>query len=74
MLLYHEAWTDLTTTRSIGFGIGPIPWDACHAWCVSRGYDLSTELDIWAVIRRVDVRMMGHWRDRAENEPKKRGS
>lgn len=39
--LYLQAWYELDTTRGIGMGVGPIPWNAVDGYCTSL--DLSQE-------------------------------
>ena len=37
LLFYMEAFNELSTTRSVGFGVGPIPWTALDRYAVRYG-------------------------------------
>ncbi len=77
MELYVEAWEALNTERSVGFGMGPIPWSACRAWCRDRGLSGDLSDMVWRVIRRVDGEMLKRWHESsgkdAQQPPTNRG-
>lgn len=54
--LYWEAYLDLTGTRAIGFGLGPIPWTAVDGFAGRHGLDDPDEFQtlkeiVWGVDR-----------------------
>lgn len=56
-----SAWWDLSTERSIGIVVGPIPWSKIVAWCRFRRLDRDLTELVVVVIRQLD-------NDRAEAE------
>jgi hypothetical protein len=49
-----RAWNAVSTCRSIGFGLGPIPQTAIDAWCDRRGLDLDAADFLSDALRYVD--------------------
>jgi energy-converting hydrogenase Eha subunit B len=60
-----QAWDDLSTCRSIGMVVGPIPYTAIVTWCDVNGLDPEAMRIMTHVIRVLDI-------DRAEREAAKR--
>lgn len=51
---YLSAFTDLSSCREVGFGIGPIPWrDAIH-YAQFKGLDDELTELFWVVISAMD--------------------
>ena len=38
-VLYFNAFLDLNTTRALGFGAGPLTWQAIHEYCMANDFD-----------------------------------
>ncbi len=53
-LFYIKAFWDLSTCRSFGMGIGPIPWTAIKLYSESKQLDLENEECFIYVIRQMD--------------------
>ena len=51
---YFNAFHELSTTRSIGFSIGPIPWDKIVSYAEIAGLDEDLRTDFQQVIRVLD--------------------
>lgn len=67
MRVLMRGFSDLSTERQIGMGVGPIPWSAMLKWCeVHRIYDDARDHAI-AVWRSVDVMVL------ASNRTQSRG-
>jgi hypothetical protein len=49
-----EAFTDLTTCRSIGMGIGPIPWTAVQTYVETMGLCPYDAFFFHAMIKEMD--------------------
>lgn len=49
-----RAFWELSSTRSFGEAIGPIPWDKIVAYGYHRGYDKATIRVLEIVIRELD--------------------
>ena len=58
--LYLKAWYDLDTTRSIGFGVGPIPWHAVEAYCSAHNMDEMQRARMHYMIREMDKVYLDH--------------
>jgi len=58
--LYLTAWYDLDTTRSIGFGVGPIPWNAVESYCTAHNMDESQRARMHRMIREMDKVYLDH--------------
>jgi hypothetical protein len=52
--LFYLSWEELSTTRALAFGLGPIPWDAIDYYC--RTYDIKGEQreDMFVHVRALD--------------------
>ena len=51
---YLSAFHELSTTRAIGFSIGPIPWDKIVSYAASVGLDDDLQEDFHQLIRVLD--------------------
>lgn len=54
MGLCLHAWSDLSTCRSVGMALGPIPWTVIVQWCEWHGLDRDATRIVMAVVRRLD--------------------
>lgn len=66
----HAAFWKLSTCRSMGMGVGPIPWVAINTWAVRHGYD-DDEIEYETfcyLIFQMDAVFMEHSRDEHEKE------
>lgn len=53
---------ELTSSRSIGMSVGPIPWYVIEAYCLSHGLDLATRKLVHHCITILDAAYLGHIR------------
>ena len=51
------AYDDLATCKSVGFGEGPIPWDAVDRWCSRYGLTLEEQEELLIYLRTIDAEM-----------------
>lgn len=52
--LFYGAFFDLTSCRSLGMGLGPIPWTAVNQYARAYGYSEEQEEDLQFYISRMD--------------------
>lgn len=50
MTFYWHAFNDLSGTRAIGIGLGPIPWTAIDAWARRHRVTDSDDFDLLAAV------------------------
>ena len=51
---YMTAFRDLSSCRSLGMGLGPIPWTAIEAYAYANDLDDYERWELHTVIRHVD--------------------
>lgn len=74
LVLYYNAFWDLSSCRSVGFGYGPIPWTAVTDWCILYGLDAEQIHLMHRYIRKMDeVYLKHHAKDAKKEEPKPQG-
>ena len=54
MGLFFTAFLDLTGSRNIGFGLGPIPWDAIDHYCNTLELAGDQREDLFYYVRALD--------------------
>lgn len=54
LYLYYLAFQELSTCRSAGFGVGPIPWMAIDRWAVAAELDMEQREDLFYFVHRMD--------------------
>lgn len=61
LILYYNAWAELDSCRTAGFGPGPIPWIAIEGYC--RDLELTREQreDMHFMVRALDAAYLEHW-------------
>lgn len=59
--LYMKAFSELSTCRSIGMDIGPIPWTATRDWAIMNLEDAESIGDLHYHISRLDAAYLD-WR------------
>lgn len=52
--LYYDAFLDLNTCRSIGWGVGPIPWTSIADWANVHGLDADQRDRLFSYIPKMD--------------------
>lgn len=52
--VYFQHFLELTTTRAIGMGEGPIPWDKIYQYAIAWDFDWDDFCDLLHVIRAMD--------------------
>lgn len=65
---YYEAFGKLTTCRSIGMGVGPIPWLAVNEFGKRYGLDLEEQEDLEFLISSMDDAYLKHAAEKAEKD------
>jgi hypothetical protein len=58
--LYRTMFFDLSSCRSLGMGVGPIPWTAIHAYCRHHELDVEQEDMAHYLLRRMDEFFLEH--------------
>jgi len=59
-ILFWAAFHELTSTRSIGFSIGPIPWTAVKAWADEHELVGSVREDLFFYVSAMDEEFLNH--------------
>lgn len=68
--LYYTAFLQLGTCRSVGMGLGPIPWTALNDYALRHGID-DEEFDIFVtLVRRLDAAFLGYQDEKRKKDPK----
>ena len=65
--LYYEAFWELSSTRAVGFALGPVPWGAVDSYATRYGFDDEQREDLVYYVRAMDNAYLKY------HEPKKRG-
>jgi hypothetical protein len=65
--LYFDAFFDLSTCRSMGFSMGPIPWSAMRDYALAFEFSEEQAEDLFHYVRVMDIEYMKH------HAPKKGG-
>lgn len=52
--MYYGAYLDLMTCRTLGMGLGPIPWTAINQYAKAYDYTEEQEDDLQFYISRMD--------------------
>lgn len=60
-----RAYSELSTCRSVGFSMGPIPWASMVAWAEYHGLDREVTDHLIAVLRIVDAETLRRAAQRA---------
>ena len=71
----HAAFWKLSTCRSIGMGVGAIPWDSIDRWAIRHGYsDDEIEYETFVyLIQQLDEEFLEYQNAKAERERGKHG-
>jgi hypothetical protein len=64
--LYYAAFMDLSTTRSIGFGIGPIPITAIYEYADREDFEPDTRQALFEHVRAMDTAFLRYHREKME--------
>lgn len=59
---FYASFWELSTCRSLGWVVGPIPWTAVCEWSRRHGLDDEQAADLEHVIRAMDAVFLGHLR------------
>lgn len=62
--LYWLAFMELTDSRTIGMGLGPIPWKVVHDYCVAYDLDEEQREAMHHHIRELDAAYLEHQRSK----------
>ena len=68
---YLRAWHDLSTCRSIGMDLGPIPWTAILAYSHHLGLCDSMVETLALIVRQMDEAYREWHREESERQRKK---
>lgn len=52
--LYFNAWFELDSTRAIGMGVGPIPWNAIESYCQALELGAEQKAKMHRLVRALD--------------------
>ena len=52
--LFYLSWEELSTCRSSGFGLGPIPWLAVNDYCLTYEIEDDQREDMFYHVRQLD--------------------
>lgn len=64
--LYWDAFWDLSTCRTSGFGAGPIPWLAVREYALTFEFDEEQMNDLFYLVRRMDNVYLEHHKKKQE--------
>lgn len=70
LVIYYEAFWVLSSCRSIGFGVGPIPWTAVHEYCQYHGFDYDMEETMHHHVRAMDGEYMTYMSEKQDGKSK----
>jgi hypothetical protein len=66
--MYYEAFTELSTCRQVGMGMGPIPWTAIDRYGDRYGFQGEGFEYLVRMVRALDDVFLAHSRKKAEKE------
>lgn len=66
--LYLQAFFDLDSERSYGFGPGPIPWGAIAGYASIYKFDEEQSANLVYYIKRMDAAFLKYQRDKTDKE------
>lgn len=69
--MYYEAFTELSTCRDHGMGVGPIPWTAVDRYAERNGFEGDGFDYLLRMVRALDDAFLAHTR-RKETEERAR--
>jgi hypothetical protein len=69
--LVFDAYQDLSSCRSYGWGAGPIPWTAVRDYATARGMDDDEYEEFAALIRMLDLEYLKFEKQRADSKTAK---
>jgi hypothetical protein len=64
----YSAFGKLTTCRSVGMGIGPIPWTAINEFALRYGLSEDDQDDFEFLIEQMDDAYVKHMNEKSEKE------
>lgn len=74
---FYDAFTDLSSTRPVGMGVGHIPWTAIDRWAVRNEVDGEDFDDLVYMMREMDAEFFDlqdkKAKRQADSEKDKRG-
>ena len=62
--LYYLAFMELSDSRSIGMGLGPIPWKVVHDYAQAYGLDSDQTEEMHFHIKEMDAAYLQHLRSK----------
>lgn len=69
--MYYEAFTELSTCRPVGMGIGPVPWTAIDRYGRRYGFEGDGFVYLVRMVRALDDAFLAHSREKAKEEEAK---
>lgn len=66
--MYYEAFTELSTCRQQGMGLGPIPWTAIDQYALRHGFEGDGFQYLVRMVRALDDVFLAHSRKKAKEE------
>lgn len=68
-----KAWNDLNSCRSLGMGVGPIPWSAVDRYAQAVGLDGDEFVLLWRCSMRLEKIYQDHLKEKSDRRAKKHG-
>jgi hypothetical protein len=65
--LYYSAFGDLNSCRQMGYGEGPIPWNAINEYAVLNDFSDEQSEDLVYFVRELDVAYLKHRSDKSNS-------
>ena len=72
--LYYDAFWELNTCRSAGWGVMPIPWSSIRDYSVTFDLDEAQEEDLFYLIRVMDNAFLDYHEGKKPSPPAGTGS
>ncbi len=66
--LYYDAFMDLTSCRTMGFGMGQIPWTTINDYAVANKFSEEQTEDLLHHIRFMDHAYLDHWNKKQKDK------
>lgn len=67
---YLEAYSEIATSRPVGMGISPIPFDKIYLWC--EIYDIQFSM-LNLIVRAIDEKYLSYLSEKEKLESSKNG-
>lgn len=72
--LFYNAFQDLSSCRTAGMSLGPIPWTAMDQYCVRYGINGEQRDDLFHHVEKLDEAYREYVEKKAEKKSKIKGA